>query len=1427
MTHLLINRFKPKTSGRTVMRSGIVDLVLRRLGRFAIATLAGLGMAGALAQTVDLADRPLFSTNNVPGNLMLGLSVEWPTASTPAYLSTAAYSASATYLGYFVPTKCYQYTYVSATPETSYFSAATAASSGACTSTTSAHRWSGNYLNWAAMQSLDIFRWTLTGGDRAVDTTTQTILEKTRHSGQGGDGIYPNKNLTAGVSGASPFTSASLESQVQGLGTFMKFSPVASVTCNFNVNGNRRALFTCTPTGGAAQSCNTANSRPSAGGSSSCNIGPVAGMTIACTATRSAAGVNSGNTYGFSCVGNSAAVATAAQTCAATSVNYSSGAADATCASGYAEADYTGTGTLLAGTRYRAQIRVKACDAAGGGVESSCKAYGSNYKPEGLMQEYAMQLRFGAFGYLNDDSITRDGGVVRAQIRSIGPQTPVPGSAAITNSNTEWSATTGVFNANPDAAAATQTSTDAAAYYPVTVNNSGVINYLNKFGKLTTSDYKQFDPVGEMYYAATRYFRNQGNVPSYTSLAGAGSQANLAKWIDGFPVIRQWSDPVQYSCQKNFILGMGDVYAWMDKNLPGSTITNVQNAGNWAARTSEPTMPSEVSGDTAVNVTTATNMVGQLEGLSNLGTTLAQDGGASERANSTFIAGLAYEAHTRDIRPETAMPGMQTISTYWLDVRESQTYESKNQYWLAAKYGGFEIPSGFDPYATGNNTGTIPNSAWTQLGQTIGSDSRPNNYFVASDPAAMVAGLRAAFARISSENEAASTTAFSTTTAKVSRTGTASYATQYNPRNWTGDVEASEITFNQYGVPELATRWNAGALLDATAAGSRKIVTCCTSAGAALPFRATNLAGTLGSRTNYGSFANVPGVTGTQTAADYVDYLRGVRTLETSYSGGKYRTRTSVLGDIVGSRANPVGKPQFPYADLFNPGYSAFKTLHADRKTVVYVGANDGMLHAFDGTLPVSGTCASGTCGNELFAFIPSFSYGSTNTIAAAQGLASLGNPNFSHRYLVDATAQNYDVDFFNTPGPTATAADWRTMLIGGLGKGGRGYYALDITKPDDWTTETAMAGKFLWEFTDSRMGNTFGEAIVVKTKKYGWTVVVPSGYNNSDGVGYIFLLNPRTGALLDTISTPEGSTAAPINMAHANAFVPSFREYVADAIYAGDMRGNLWRFDLTATSGTYPQATKLATLTDGASVPKAQAVTTRPLIEIDPTTNRRYVVVATGRLLADSDISSTDQQTLYVIADGKSGLGEFYPNTPLPTSITFPIGRNNLNNNSNPLNGIGSAPAQPMGWYLDLVVPTTGPSERVNADMTANLGAVLAAVNLPNGQACQGGGTGRLLGLRLSDGRTVLVQENTTTNTSDLVASQAVSNVITNLSFLTVGGQTRAYYGTTGTSSSPVQPLAADTKCGGAGGNIDCTNLDTGGAVVRRLNWREVQTAN
>ncbi|WP_214278413.1 hypothetical protein, partial [Escherichia coli] len=117
-----------------------------------------------------------------------------------------------------------------------------------------------------------------------------------------------------------------------------------------------------------------------------------------------------------------------------------------------------------------------------------------------------------------------------------------------------------------------------------------------------------------MYYAVQRYFRKLGNVPAWTSLTGA-SPANITTYVDGFPVITNWDDPIQYSCQRNFILGIGDVNTHADRNLPGAT------------GSSEPAQPPEVAADTAVNAVDWTNRVGVLQGMgSSLGKTSPYNG---------------------------------------------------------------------------------------------------------------------------------------------------------------------------------------------------------------------------------------------------------------------------------------------------------------------------------------------------------------------------------------------------------------------------------------------------------------------------------------------------------------------------------------------------------------------------------------------------------------------------------------------------------------------------------------------------------------------------------------------------------------------------------------------------------------------------------
>jgi type IV pilus assembly protein PilY1 len=949
------------------------------------------------------------------------------------------------------------------------------------------------------------------------------------------------------------------------------------------------------------------------------------------------------------------------------------------------------------------------------------------------------------------------------------------------------------MNQNPDPADATATTADStAAGYTVTITNSGVLNYLNRFGKVVAGDYKGYDPVGEMYYAGQRYFRNLGNVSAYSSLSGAGSTATMSRWLDGFPVVKTWDDPIIYSCQKNFILGIGDVNTHRDRNVPGSTITS----------TDEPSAPTEVSSDTSVNATTANNMIGQLEGTGNLPSACGGNMGTctSGRNNSYYMAGLAYDAHTKDIR--TDLTGSQTISTYWLDVMEGQTYLSKNQYWLAAKYGGFVVPGGFSPYAASNGVATLPDSAWWTTTELTpgGADKRPDNYFLANQADKMVDGLSKAFAKIVSENDGATTTAFSTPTAKVSTTDGASYAASYEAKTWSGIVTGSSLTFDANGTPTSTMRWDARALLDATLPANRKIVTCCTSTGAALPFQSTSLAAaTLAARTDYASFSNVPGVA-SQSAANYVAYLRGDRAQELG-NGGVYRRRPYLLGDVSGSKANPVGAPSAPYFDVTNPGYSAYKRSQSARKTVVYVGANDGMMHAFDGTLPGASACA--TCGTELFAYVPSFTYRGSDNNAATTGLASYGNPSFVHHFFVDATPQSFDIDFKNTSGSTATTPDWRTIVIGGLGKGGKGYYAIDVTDPASWTNETSIASKVLWEFTDPRMGYSYGDPSVVKTAKYGWVVIFTSGYNNSDGKGYFFIVNPRTGALLEAVATSEGSTTSPLNMAHHTAYVPDYTDFSSDAVYAGDLLGNVWRLNLTGAPSSYPAPRKIAILTTSGGTP--QPVTTRPLIEVDPISQKRYVLIGTGRLLADSDLGSTQRQSFYAIVDGGASAGAFYRTSTLPSGVSFPITRSALNANSDLLSGIGTAPTYPMGWYLDLGPADGTVAERITVSPVSNVGIVGIGVNRPGESACEPGGTSRVLAFRFGTGKSVLVD-----SANVLVAQSTVSRgLITDLGILSSGGKIRL--------------VAGDSS-----GGINSPGMtNSAGISLKRLNWREVPTVD
>lgn len=1279
-----------------------------------------------------LADTPLFSTNTVPGNVALALSVEFPTALGSAY--TTAYDINAEYVGYFDPNKCYVYTNaanqatavglfntgVNTTtraplangandPNWTLFSAPVGVvtdmnnvntavlASGITSRAIGANAAAGSYtyqttFNIPAGTNLNnvVINFTL-----ARDNDLQDILVNGTSARVNG-GASTRGELVTLNSRNSNFVIGNniIRIRINNTNASNTGIRVDKVYVSFDANGS---YFSAASVAGAGHDCTGRWGGNFLNWALTQTIDPLRYAltggyrsvdTSSITVLEKAWASGQGGTVVNATVTNNQAVITRStpfnnltnfsfmiaglhnKLYFTGSGNFSSGAL--VIAEGMVPAAVPANTTNV----YEMFARVKVCDSAL--LEKNCTQYpNGNYKPTGLIQKNAKRLNFGAFGYLNDGNLTRDGGVLRAKMGAVGPKITIPNAAEIINPNAEWNENTGIFTNNPDPTAAALAG----------VTNSGVINYLNKFG-LTAPGYKTFDPVGELYYTAIRYYKNLGNVASYTN--------NLdANRIDGFPVFTNWEDPIKYSCQANFIIGVGDTNTHADANLPGVTIA--RNAAR------EPVVPPEVTTDTTINVRTATNKVGELEnvGYGDLGD---RNPSWCCNSNSYLMAGLAYDSHTKDLRSDFA--GKQTITTYWLDVLESGDRSNlggagwRNQFWLTAKYGGFNNAStdiDYDPYAT--SVTAPPLADWDADG-----NGDPDNYYRANNPQRMIDGLNNAFSDIVSK-VLGSSNAFATVSPLVT-TNDLAYATSYNADGWTGNVIGSSVTFDTNGAPVTTKVWDANAKIDAQNWNTGRFIASAscgipTAAGTktctGVPFRLASLAAA-----NKTDLSTV-----TADQQKILDYLRGDRSNETTAGG--MRVRTSVLGDIVNSKVIAVGKPSEPYDEALNPGYVPFKTAYSSRINMAYVGGNDGMLHAINGTNTVNG-------GKELFAYVPNPLFNGPNSTPQEDGLAALTKPAFIHHQYVDATPVVRDVNLGTDASP-----NWRSLLVGGLGKGGKAYYALDVTNPSTLSNESNLASAVKWEFTHNDMGYSFGKPVLVKinandgsTAYNGWAVIVTSGYNNADRNGYFFVLRADTGALLYKVRTYSTAPTTDAGLAHVNAYVSNSADFKADAAYAGDLLGGLWRLDLTTMT-----VKQIADLKDSSGI--AQSITTPPMIEVDQASNSRNVFVGTGRLLDESDLGSSTKNTIYAITDGISNFGAFFVDATLPTGVTFPIRRSNLNNNSITFasGGVGSPAPNSIGWFVDLP-----DGFLVNVDMATNAGVVAVVANKPTSAVCSNAST-------------------------------------------------------------------------------------------------------
>jgi type IV pilus assembly protein PilY1 len=613
------------------------------------------------------------------------------------------------------------------------------------------------------------------------------------------------------------------------------------------------------------------------------------------------------------------------------------------------------------------------------------------------------------------------------------------------------------------------------------------------------------------------------------------------------------------------------------------------------------------------------------------------------------------------------------------------------------------------------------------------------NYYPASSPAALVNDLNSIL--ISVQNGSLSTTASAVNSTHL-QTGAVEYQANFvssdTPfQDWTGELFAKALD-PATGAPTGAVLWSARASLDAKVAGSgwstSRVVatwnpTLNLGGGGGAPFEWSNGNPALAISASQQGLLQ-PSDTRGQVR---LSYLRGDKSNEVA-SGGAFRNRSHALGDIVDSQPIYVGAPSGPYVES---GYFNYQQNKASRQPMLYVGANDGMLHAFNALT-----------GAEQFAFIP-------NGVFAT--LTSLTAPlyNQSHRFLVDGSPQSADVKFSD--------GSWHTMLVGGENGGGKTIYAIDVSNPASLTTEAAVASAVMWEFSDSDMGLSYSEPQIASIAATpGFAVFFGNGFNSSSNHAILYAINPQTGQTLrkiDLCTAPgvnpnvcsSGSAEGLSTVSVGNS--DGVQSNPITQVYAGDLQGNMWAVDVSSADPANWTVRLLFQARDSSGNP--QSITTAPVVTLNPQFPRRlglFVIFGTGQFLTPGDVSSLQTHSAYGVWDNPGGTGSYNRSNlqvqtlSLVTVATSHLPQDILTDTNNNVNF-----ATVMGWYTDF--PTGG--QRVfNAPQLLN-GSFIATLNTPPSSQCGIPAVPMLLELNFASGGSFMhpqldINNNLIINSSD-----------------------------------------------------------------------------
>lgn len=598
-------------------------------------------------------------------------------------------------------------------------------------------------------------------------------------------------------------------------------------------------------------------------------------------------------------------------------------------------------------------------------------------------------------------------------------------------------------------------------------------------------------------------------------------------------------------------------------------------------------------------------------------------------------------------------------------------------------------------------------------------------FLSASNPRELIDGLDNVLRAVTMDR--ASATAVAGVSSAFVGAGGRVYGTSYATGNWSGNLVAHRTDAS--GTPVGDPLWNAGGLLTARGADSRLIFTSALGRGQALRYSQLSPAQRLVLDKNPAT------VTGNRTRRENpvnwsndgrgdlrVKYLRGDRSAESTPPN--FRTRTSLLGAIIesqplyvaspGGRSDtfPAGSPEHA-AFLDGKSYERFVADNRARSPTVYVGANDGMVHAFDAIN-----------GQERWAYFP-------GTLIDNGRAARMTMPSADLVSGADDTLITSDV-FIN--------GQWRTVLVGSLRLGGRGVYAIDITSPAA-ANENEAAGKLLWEFSNrsdggGKLGYTYGSANIVRLNNGKWAVVVSGGYFPTDGLDSddpeatsggtsLFVLDLETGRVIKEFRSPAGVTSYGLSRAGA---LDASQNWTTEILMAGDLAGNLFRYDVSSPNPETWSVRHFFRTYENAAGIGMQPISVMPLPMTDRASKLPIWIFGTGKFIGEPDRMAANQptQSYYGVRDPAFGAGRAsatYPILPSALQVQTLTTRGSFRTAT-----AFEVPPDKSGWRIDMLAPGERNTLIATGLNSSNLVVLMSLIPLSDGDPCSSSRSGFLM---------------------------------------------------------------------------------------------------